>query len=69
MVSSSGLYRSGITYTPSAEFRRVHLYGNRPLSNLDINIYYRLKNGELVPFRMSSGGSVSMKLAFLKKIE
>lgn len=69
MVSSSGLYRSGITYTPSAEFRRVHLYGNRPLSNLDINIYYRLKNGELVPFRMSSGGSVSMKIAFLKKLE
>ena len=69
MVSSSGLYRSGITYTPSAEFRRVHLYGNRPLSNLDISIYYRLKNGELVPFRMSSGGSVSMKIAFLKKLE
>jgi hypothetical protein len=68
MVSSTGLYRSGITYTPSAEYRRVHLYGNRPLSNLDINIYYRLKNGELVPFRMNSGGSVSLKIAFLKKV-
>ena len=68
MVSSSGLYRSGITYSPTAEYRRVHLYGNRPLSNLDISIYYRLKNGELVPFRMASGGSVSMKIAFLKKI-
>ena len=68
MVSTSGLYRSGITYSPTAEYRRVHLYGNRPLSNLDISIFYRLKNGELVPFRMASGGSVSMKLAFLKKI-
>jgi hypothetical protein len=67
MVSSTGLYRSGITYSPTAEYRRVHLYGNRPLSNLDISIFYRLKNGELVPFRMASGGSVSMKLAFLKK--
>ena len=28
MVSSSGQYRSGITYSPTAEFRRVHLYGN-----------------------------------------
>jgi hypothetical protein len=68
MVSSSGLYRSGITYAPTAEFRRVHLYGNRPLSNLDISIFYRLKNGDLVPFRMSSGGSVSIKIAFLKKV-
>jgi hypothetical protein len=68
MVSSSGLYRSGITYAPTAEFRRVHLYGNRPLSNLDISIFYRLKNGDLVPFRMSSGGSVSLKIAFLKKV-
>lgn len=68
MVSSTGLYRSGITYSPTAEFRRVHLYGNRPLSNLDISIYYRLKNGELVPFRMASGGSVSMKIGFLKKV-
>jgi hypothetical protein len=68
MVSSSGQYRSGITYSPTAEFRRVHLYGNRPLSNLDINIYYRLKNGELIPFRMISGGKVSMKIGFLKKV-
>lgn len=67
MVSSTGLYRSGITYAPTAEYRRVHLYGNRPLSNLDISIFYRLKNGSLVPFRMSSGGSVSIKIAFLKK--
>jgi hypothetical protein len=68
MVSSTGLYRSGITYAPTAEYRRVHLYGNRPLSNLDISIYYRLKNGELVPFRMASGGSISMKIGFLKKV-
>tara|TARA_R110000822_G_scaffold78584_4_gene188290 strand:+ start:335 stop:1501 length:1167 start_codon:yes stop_codon:yes gene_type:complete len=65
MVSSTGLYRSGITYSPTAEYRRISLTGNRSISNLDIEIYYRLKNGEMVPFRLASGGSVSIKLAFL----
>tara|TARA_R110002167_G_scaffold99886_7_gene261264 strand:+ start:1836 stop:3002 length:1167 start_codon:yes stop_codon:yes gene_type:complete len=67
MVSSSGLYRSGITYSPTAEYRRISLMGNRPISNLDIEIYYRLKDGSLVPFRLASGGSVSIKLAFLSR--
>jgi hypothetical protein len=67
IVSDSGLYRPSLTYVPSAEFRKVHLYGNSPLHNIDISIYYRLRNGELIPFRLSSGGSVSMKIGFLKK--
>lgn len=68
IVSDSGLYRPSLTYVPSAEYRRIHMYGNTPLHNIDINIFYRLRNGTLVPFRLSSGGSVSIKIGFLKKL-
>ena len=56
-----------MTYVPSAEYRRITLFGNQPISNLDLNIYFRTKLGNLVPFRLSSGGSVMLKLGFFKK--
>jgi len=34
---------------------------------LDLQIFYRLKTGELVPFRIGSGESVTIKIAFIKK--
>jgi len=67
IVSSDGNYRPNLVYYPSAEYRRIHLYGNRPLHNLDINIHYRLKSGQLIPFRLFSGGAVTIKIGFLKK--
>lgn len=65
--TDDGTYRPNVVYVPSAEYRRIHLYGNRPLHNIDINIYYRLKTGVLIPFRLASGGSITLKIAFLKK--
>lgn len=67
LVSDSGAYRPSLVYTPSAQYRLVTLNGNRPLFNLDLTIFYRLRNGSLVPFRLQSGGTVTIKIAFLKK--
>jgi hypothetical protein len=67
LVSSSGAYRPSLVYEPQAQYRLVTLNGNRPLFNLDLQIFYRLRNGSLVPFRLASGGTVTIKLAFLKK--
>lgn len=67
IVSDSGLYAPNLVYIPQAQYRYITLYGNQPLSNLDISIYYRLKTGELVPFRLQSGGCVTMKIVFVKK--
>jgi hypothetical protein len=67
MVSDTGQYRPNIVYTPRAEYRLVTLYGNRPLSNVDLSIFYRTKTGELIPYRINSGEAVTLKLAFLKK--
>jgi len=67
LVSSTGAYRPSLVYEPQAQYRLVTLNGNRPLFNLDLQIFYRLRNGSLVPFRLASGGSVTIKIAFLKK--
>jgi hypothetical protein len=67
LVSDTGTYRPSLVYTPQAQYRLVTLNGNRPLFNLDVEIFYRLRNSELVPFRLASGGSVTLKIAFLKK--
>lgn len=67
MVTDNGQYRPNIVYTPRAEYRLVTLYGNRPLFNVDLSIFYRTKTGELIPYRINSGEAVTIKLAFLKK--
>ena len=66
LVSDSGLYRPNLVYLPTAEYRRISLTGNTPLYTIDINIFYRLRNSQLIPFRLQSGGSCSMKILFEK---
>ena len=60
-------YRPNVVYTPNSQYRLITLYGNSPLTNLDIQIYYRLKDGSLQPMLLGSGGSVTVKLCFIKK--
>ena len=66
IVSGDGQYRGGLVYTPSAQYRKITLFGNTPLHNLDLNIYYRLKTGEMIPFRLSEGGACTLKMLFEK---
>jgi hypothetical protein len=67
IVTNSGIYAPSVLYTPSAQYRLISLYGNSPLTNIDIQIYYRLRDGSLIPYHLSSGSSVSIKLGFFKK--
>jgi len=67
LVSDTGQYKPNIVYNPSSEYRLITLYGNRPLFNIDLNIFYRNKFGQLIPYRINSGEAVSLKVAFLKK--
>lgn len=67
LVSETGAYRPNLVYVPSAEYRLITLYGNQPLFNLDLQIFYRLKTGQLIPFRIGSGQAVTLKIAFIKK--
>jgi hypothetical protein len=67
VVSDTGQYAPSILYEPTAEYRMISLFGNAPLTNIDIQIFYRVRDGSLIPFTLASGASVSMKIAFIKK--
>jgi hypothetical protein len=66
ITSDSGLFKPSLTYVPT-QYRYTTLYGNQPLNSFDLSIFYRLRTGQLIPFTLNSGGSVTMKLAFIKK--
>lgn len=67
LVSDTGQYKPNLVYNPTSEYRLITLYGNRPLSNIDISVFWRDKFGRLNPFRLGSGEAITIKVAFLKK--
>jgi hypothetical protein len=66
MTNQQG-YRPNVIYNPTAEYRRLSLTGNMGIRNIDISVFWRSKTGQLLPFRLPSGGSASLKLLFEKK--
>jgi hypothetical protein len=66
MTNQQG-FRPNIIYNPTAEYRRITLTGNIGIRNIDITVFWRSKTGQLLPFRLPSGGSATLKLFFEKK--
>jgi len=66
-VVDDGVYKPSITYIPSAQYRLVNLVGNTPLYNIDVEVFYRDRVGELIPFRLGSGGTATIKFLFTRK--
>jgi len=55
-------------YVPAGEYRLIDIIGNRPLSEINIIVYWRDKiEGTLHPMYLHSGGAASMKLLFRKR--
>jgi len=55
-------------YTPPGEYRMIDIIGNRPLSELNVIVYWRDKLvGTLHPVVLHSGGAASLKILFRKK--
>jgi hypothetical protein len=67
LATADMVFRPNLNYTPLGEYRRISLKGNRPLYNIDLSLYYKLRDGTLVPFTLLSGESVTVKLYFEKK--
>jgi len=66
LMSNQQGYRPNILYVPSGQYRYITLTGNQPLNQIDINVFYQLKTGELIPFQLTNGGTASIKLLFEK---
>jgi hypothetical protein len=67
LVTDTGFYKPSITYNPTAEYRYISMTGNQPLTNVDISVFYKTRVGQLVPFRLNSGGTCTLKILFSKK--
>jgi hypothetical protein len=66
-VTQDGIYKPNIVYVPTAQYRLVSLVGNTPLYNFDLSVFYRNRVGQLIPFRLGSGGSATIKILFTRK--
>jgi hypothetical protein len=66
-VTNQQVFKPNILYTPTAEYRRIDMTGNTPLTNIDINVYWRDKLGQLIPFLLASGATATIKFLFEKK--
>jgi hypothetical protein len=66
-MTVDGNYQGSVLYNPSGEYRRIDLTGNSPLTNIDIQVFWKNRQGQLVPFYLWSGCSCSIKLLFEKK--
>lgn len=66
-VSDNGFYKPNIVYNPSAQYRLIDLQGNRPIANLDIEVYWKDRIGALQPFLLGSGCSATIKILFTRK--
>ena len=60
-------FRGSLLYIPSAEYRWISLTTSQPISQIDIQVYWKAKTGKLIPFTLPSGGSCSLKILFRKK--
>jgi hypothetical protein len=66
-ISNEGVYKPNLVYEPSAQFRFIELLSNRPLNTFDLQVYWKDRQGDLVPFYLSSGCTATIKVLFSKK--
>ena len=62
-----GSYKPTLLYNPTGQYRLLEMVGNRPLTNLDISVFWKSKVGEFYPLQLNSGGACSIKIMFSKK--
>lgn len=68
IASNEQSYKPNLLYAPTAEYRMISMTGNRPLTNVDVSVFWRNKLGNVFPLNLLSGGSCSLKFLFRKKM-
>lgn len=68
IASNDQSYKPNLLYNPTAEYRMISMTGNRPLTNVDVSVFWRNKLGNIFPLNLLSGGSCSLKFLFRKRI-
>jgi hypothetical protein len=63
-IANEAFYKPNLVYLPVSQYRWIALTGTAPIQNVQVSIFYRLRDGSLQPFLINSGGSVTIKLLF-----
>jgi hypothetical protein len=66
-VSPTNGYNPCIDYNPTSEYRLIDLRGTSPLNALDVSVYWKTHNNQLVPFYLHSNCSAHIKIMFRLK--
>lgn len=67
LASGDLCYKPSLLYNPTAQYRLIDMFGNTPLTNINIQVFWKTKVGTFVPFRLATGNGCSIKLLFTKK--
>jgi len=67
-TASGSDYNPYIFYEPTGEYKLTDLYGKQPVNSIDIQVYWRDRYGNLVPFYLAIGATSTLKILFRKKI-
>ena len=67
LESDDGTYKPSIQYTPTAEYRRISLLSSRPLTHIQLSVYWRNRYGDLIPVTLAGGASMTCKILFQKR--
>ena len=68
MSTNEMCYKPNLIYVPSAEYRMIDMFGDNSISTFDINVFWKDKRGNLIPFTLQSGASASIKILFRLKM-
>ncbi len=60
-------YRASLHYNPSAEYRRITMVGEQPLTSFDLSIYWRDNYDNLYPILIPDHGQATVKILFEEK--
>lgn len=67
LESNVNCYKPNLLYAPTAEYRRISMVGNNPLTNIDVQVFWKSRLGELIPLYLPSGGTATLKFLFEKR--
>ena len=62
-------YKPYIVYNPSAQYRYISLTQGTALRDIDIQVYFTDRQGQLNEFILSSGSTATIKILFEKKVK
>ena len=62
-------YKPYLVYSPSAQYRYIDLTQGSPLRDIDIQVYFLDRQGQLNPFKLNSGGTATIKILFEKIVK